>query len=68
MKKCFLLLVTGLFLAAVGCDKQETHPSGAVDTSDPNKTHGTMTPLPKGSNDPTKLVGVPKTGPAPKAP
>lgn len=59
MKKCFSLLIVGVFMAAVGCDKQ-THPSGPIDTSDPNKTHGAMTPLPKGGKDATKLGGMPK--------
>lgn len=63
MKKCVLFLIVGMFVAAVGCDKQ-THPSGPVDTSDPNKTYGTMTPLQKGK-DPTKLTGMPK-GPGDK--
>jgi len=61
MKKFFLFLLTGVFMAAVGCGEKETHPSGPVDTSDPNKTHQTMTPLPKDVKDPTKLgVGMPK--------
>jgi len=65
MKKCFALLIAGVFLAAVGCG--ESHPSGKVDTSDPNKVIGTMTPLPK-TKDPTGLSGMPKGGAGPKAP
>ncbi|AMV30286.1 hypothetical protein VT84_38190 [Gemmata sp. SH-PL17] len=61
MKKCFSLLVAGVFLTAVGCEDKK-FPSGAVDTSDPNKTIGTMTPLQKGSGDPTGLK-MPKKGP-----
>ncbi|VTR90739.1 unnamed protein product [Gemmata massiliana] len=60
MKKCFSLLVAGMFLVVVGCEKKL--PSGSVDTSDPNKTFGTMTPLQKGSGDPTGLK-MPKKGP-----
>jgi len=58
MKKCFSLLLASVFLAGVGCDGQ-THPSGPVDTSDPNKTHGVMAPLPKAGKDPTSLKGGP---------
>ena len=63
MKKFFSLLVAGVFLVAVGCDKKL--PSGAVDTSDPNKTFGTMTPLQKSSDNPTGLKGMPKGGKGP---
>jgi len=59
MKKCFPLLIAGVLLTAVGCDKQ-THPSGPVDTSDPNKTHGTMTPVPKAGKESVTPTGMPK--------
>ncbi len=59
MKKCLPLLVLGVLLTAVGCDKQ-TLPSGPVDTSDPNKTHNAMTPLTKGGKDSAKPGGMPK--------
>jgi len=64
MKKFFSLLVAGAFLVAAGCEDKK-FPSGAVDTSDPNKTFGTMTPLQKSSGDPTGLKGMPKGGKGP---
>jgi hypothetical protein len=68
MSKRFPLLISGVLLLAVGCDSKKPQPSGAVDTSDPNKTFGTMTPMPKGPKDAAGPVGVPKSGAQPKAP
>ena len=59
MKKYGILLVAGIFLASVGCGKEDPRKRpGFVDTSDPSKVKETMTPLPK-AKDPTALKTVP---------
>lgn len=49
MKTAITLLAAGAFLLTVGCQgkKDPRDRPGFVDTSDPGKVKGTMTPVPK---------------------
>jgi hypothetical protein len=67
MKTCFSLLFAGMLLAGLGCDKtpDPRDRPGFIDTSDPGKVAGTMTPPPGKTKDPTALTGGPRTGKPP---
>jgi len=67
MKKCFAALAAGILLVGVGCEKtpDPRERPGFIDTSDPSKVAGTMTPPPGKTKDPTALTGGPRTGKMP---
>lgn len=67
MKKTITLLAVSAFLIAVGCTgKQDPRDRpGFVDTSDPSKVKGTMTPPPKGKGSGPGMAGA-GAGPAKK--
>jgi hypothetical protein len=55
MKLYGTLLIAGVLLSGAGCGKEDPrNRPGFVDTSDPSKVKGTMTPPPK-KKDPTAL-------------
>ena len=68
MKTMTSLLLTAAVALAAGCEKKvdPRDRPGFVDTSDPGKAMGTMTPTPKAGNSGPGGVGAP--GPGKKGP